>query len=110
MKSVTSAARQNNLNLEKEKIKAEKAELKHKLAEKFGDRFKPVKKGDSTVVLSKEAIEKSKTAAKNDMNDGVIKSNDPNSEETKEKLRGLLATGSFQFNEKEKDALEEILG
>ena len=41
---------------------------------------------------------------------GDIKSNNPNSEETKDKIKGLLVTGSFNFNEKEKAALQEILG
>ncbi len=103
---LTSTAKHQEFKDKKLEAIAEKKALREKLAEKFGDRFKAIKKNDATVVISKEAVEKAQEAKDN----GSIKSNDPNSEETKDKLRGLLRTGSFKFNDKERDALEEILG
>lgn len=40
---------------------------------------------------------------------GDIKKNDPTSEITQEKLRGILKSGGFQFNDKERKALGQIL-
>jgi hypothetical protein len=106
MKSVTNAARQKKINFEKDKIRAEKAELKRKLAEKFGDKFKAVKKSDDTVVLSKEALKKAEESKEL----VAIKSDNPNSEDTKDRIKHLMDTKEFPFSEKERAALEEILG
>lgn len=38
-----------------------------------------------------------------------VSKNDPNSPETTEKLKSILSTGAFHFNEKERDALSKIL-
>lgn len=38
-----------------------------------------------------------------------VSKNDPNSPETTEKLKSILSTGAFQFNEKEREALSKIL-
>ncbi|GEM_PF-4273922 len=38
-----------------------------------------------------------------------IKSNDPNSDETKGKLRKMLSTGGFSFNPNEQQVLQKIL-
>ena len=40
---------------------------------------------------------------------GDVQSNDPNSEVTREKLRALLKTGAFSFNDGERSALNDIL-
>jgi hypothetical protein len=106
MKSITNAARQKNLVLQKENIRTEKIELKRKLDEKFGDKFKAIKKNKDTVVLSKEALKK----AQDSKESGAIESDKPNSEDTKNELRHLMSSRSFPFNEKERAALEEILG
>lgn len=110
MKVSPNGAKQKRLKAERLELQTNKDKIKAKLAEKFGDKFKPVKKGDSTVVISKEAHEKAEKAKAEKAIEGDIKSNDPNSEETKEKLRGLLMSGTFAFNDKERDALNEILG
>lgn len=38
-----------------------------------------------------------------------VQTNDPNSAETKEKLKGILSSGAFGFNPKEKEVLSKIL-
>jgi hypothetical protein len=100
------AAKHKHMQSKKMEIKAEKLALQQKLAAKFGDRFKAVKKKDDTVVISKEAALRAEEAK----DSSSIKSDDPNSEKTKDKLKGLMRTGDFKFNDKEREALEEILG
>jgi hypothetical protein len=39
-----------------------------------------------------------------------VKLNDPNDSNTQEKLKNVLKMGAFNFNPKEKEALEKILG
>ncbi len=39
-----------------------------------------------------------------------VKLNDPNDSNTQEKLKSVLKMGAFNFNPKEKEALEKILG
>ena len=39
-----------------------------------------------------------------------VKLNDPNDSNTQEKLKGILRSGAFSFNPKEKEALGRILG
>ena len=106
---VKDATQQKRINSKKLDFKLEQAAIKTRLKEKFGDRFKAVKKGDSTVVISKEAYQKSQEAAKNGIKTD-LNIDSPNSEETKDRLRGLLSSGTFSFNDKERSALSEILG
>ena len=40
---------------------------------------------------------------------GDIKKNDPNDSDTKEKIKGALNVGSFNFSDKERDVLSKIL-
>jgi len=103
---LTGAAKHKYMQSKKMEIKAEKLALQQKLAAKFGDKFQAVKNKDDTVVISKEAALKAEEAK----DSASIKSDDPNSEETKAKLKGLMRTGDFNFNDKEQEALEEILG
>ncbi len=91
-----------------------KDELKAKLAEKFGDKFKAKAEIDKEKQQAKAAaVEISDSAKKKAHIDpegfGDVKKNDPNSEETKIKLKALLQTGGFNFNDKERGALSEIL-
>lgn len=82
--------------------------IENKLKAKFGDKFK-----------AKQSIEKEKkdeakisTKAKNKHEFsfvGDIKDNAPDSEVTQEKLRALLKSGGFNFNEKERSVLFDIL-
>lgn len=94
-------------------------QLRKKLAEKFGDDFKSKAQIDKEKEakrkeLEKDKVELSDSAKKKAHIDpegfGDVKNNDPNSEETKAKLQGLLKSGAFSFNDKERAALGEILG
>ena len=94
----------------KKEVKAEKVEK----AEKSED--KVVKKVEAEV---KEGVEKTAKADSNEeagevKKDVMLKSdiglNDPNSQSTTEKLKDILKTGAFSFNQKEKAALAKILG
>lgn len=91
-----------------------KEELRAKLAEKFGDKFKAKAEIDKEKQQAKAAeVEISDSAKKKAHIDpegfGDVKNNDPNSEETKIKLKALLQTGGFNFSDKERGALSEIL-
>lgn len=91
-------------------------QLKAKLRAKFGDKYK---KADS--INEKRAKEKAKDAEKVDISKaakskkskdviiGDVKDNSPDSDMTQAKLKGLLQTGGFHFNDKEREALSSIL-
>jgi len=93
----------------KSKKEMEQEAIRKKLAEKFGDKFKEKKK----VKPKEDSVELSNSAKKEAHIDpegfGDVKKNDPSSEETQEKLKALLKTGAFQFSDKERAALGEIL-
>jgi len=57
-----------------------------------------------TEVNAQEKVEEEKIEVKSD-----IAKNGPQSEETRSKLKHILQSGGFQFNEKEKQALSQIL-
>lgn len=87
-------------------------EIQKRLKEKFGDKFQPIldkktEKKDEVSIISKKKIEKELT--ENPVI-GDVGKNDPRSEETQEKLKAILKTGAFEFNERERGALQEILG
>lgn len=86
-------------------------EIKAKIKAKFGKDLddKPVaKEADTRVELSSNA--KSKGVSNNSEEGfGDIKNNDPKSPETQEKLKSLLKTGGFNFSDKERQVLSQIL-
>lgn len=87
-------------------------EIQKRLKEKFGDKFqsvadKKIEIKDEVSIISKKKIEKE--LSENPVI-GDIGKNDPSSEETQEKLKAILKTGAFEFNERERGALQEILG
>ncbi len=83
-------------------------EIKAKIKEKFGkDLTKPKPKA-----LPEEQVElnsKKGVTNSNEENFGDIGKNDPNSEETQQKLREILKSGAFHFNDKERKTLSNIL-
>lgn len=65
---------------------------------------------DAKVDVEAEGTEKEKSSLKEShllLSD--VKLNDPNDSNTQEKLKSVLKMGAFNFNPKEKDALEKIL-
>tara|TARA_Y100000385_G_scaffold204765_1_gene212132 strand:- start:378 stop:683 length:306 start_codon:yes stop_codon:yes gene_type:complete len=87
------------------RIEQKQAAIRAKLAAKFGDKVLPEKKADKVEITSKAE----KRLEKGDENFADIASNDPNKEETRAKLMGLMKSGGFQFSDKERAALSEIL-
>ncbi len=89
-----------------------KAMVNEKLKAKFGKSFEPKSKessqnkNDTEVVISEQAKQKH-VVSKEEFGD--VKKNAPDSEVTQEKLKGLLQNGAFSFNDKERQALQEIL-
>lgn len=91
-------------------------ELKAKLRAKFGDKYVKAKSINEKRAKEKakdtDKIEISKNAkAKSTKNVviGDVKDNSPDSDLTQAKLKGLLQTGGFHFNDKEREALSSIL-
>lgn len=87
--------------------KLTKEQIKAKLSEKFGEKIrtqgpKKQKTEDSVEVKGKPTVDH--TGLKTD-----IATNDPSSAETQEKLRSILKSGGFDFNQKERKALADIL-
>lgn len=76
-------------------------EIKQKITQKFGNEAKPKK---AVPVADKVEINSKETVAHSD-----IGKNDPNSEITREKLKTILKVGGFDFNDKERSALAQIL-
>lgn len=91
----------------KPKKKLNKADIEAKLKAKFGDKVAPKKSkpvADKTELSSKKGVSSS-----NDDEFGDLGTNDPSSEATQEKLKDILKTGAFAFNEKERKTLSSIL-
>lgn len=84
-----------------------KLELQKKLQAKFGDKVIPKKKPKVDEAEISDKAKKKVAIGADEFGD--IKSNNPTSEETREKLKGLLKTGAFNFSEKERAALKDIL-
>ena len=85
----------------------QKLEIQQKLKAKFGDKVLPKNKPK---VDEAEVSDKAKQkVAIGSEEFGDIKTNNPNAEETREKLKALLKTGAFNFNDKERSALKDIL-
>jgi hypothetical protein len=96
----------------------ERQEIRKKIAGKFGDKFKTKNeineiKSKKLAELKKDKIELSDSAKKKAHIDpegfGDVKNNNPKSEDTQMKLKGLLRSGGFQFSDKERAALGKIL-
>lgn len=83
----------------------QQAEIRKKLAAKFGNKVLPKKKEDKAEI----SVKAQKRAEPGDEDYADIKNNNPTSDETREKLKALLKTGAFHFNDKERGALSEIL-
>lgn len=86
-------------------IEKQQAEIRAKLAAKFGNKVLPKQKEDKAEI----SVKAQKRAEPGDEDFADVKNNNPNSEETREKLKALLKTGAFHFNDKERGALSEIL-
>lgn len=89
--------------------KANKEDIQAKLREKFGKDFgdkKAEKKKEADTVVS---IDTKGNKEISEEGFGDIKNNDPSSDVTQEKLRGILRVGGFDFNAKERAALGQIL-
>lgn len=99
---VNSAVSQKPLSRQEQK----EAQIRAKLAAKFGKKVLPKKVENDKAEISVQARKRSQPG---DDDYADIKNNDPNSEDTKDKLKALLKTGAFQFNDKERSVLSEIL-
>ncbi len=82
-------------------------EIAAKIQEKFGDKAKIVKAApveDKVEINTKKGVSNSTEEGFGDIQD-----NDPTSSVTRDKLKDILKTGAFSFNEKERKTLAEIL-
>lgn len=97
------------------KEKLDPKNIEDKLKEAFGDKFKTaVEQGKDKVTLSKKAREKAELEAKQAENPDLMFSadvgkNDPNDLATHGKLKDVLKSGAFSFNDKERQTLNQIL-
>jgi hypothetical protein len=89
-----------------EQKKSSSDEIRAKLAKKFGQKVLPKKK---TEVKDKAEIHSKGVKNSSEEDFGDIKSNDPSSQVTHNKLKEILKTGAFDFNDKERKALSQIL-
>jgi hypothetical protein len=88
-----------------------KEDIQSKIKEKFGKDFsdkKAVKTDGPAATVELSAKSKGVTNSTEEAF-GDIQKNDPNSPETQEKLKGLLRSGGFDFSEKERQVLSQIL-
>ncbi len=92
-------------NITKPKGKLSKEQIQAKISAKFGNKAAP--KAPKIVEDKVEIESKSKEMETKEIGD--IKTNDPNSQITQDKLKDILKTGAFQFNEKERKTLAKIL-
>jgi ribosomal protein S24E len=74
--------------------------------QKFGDSFLNESKIPAKIVR-REAIAEEAPAESSPSSDIAL--NDPKSPETQEKLKSVLSKGAFNFNSKEREALDKIL-
>lgn len=81
------------------------AAIREKLAQKFGKKVLPKKKEDKVEISAKAE----KRLEPGDDKYADIGTNDPKNEDTRAKLMGLMKSGGFQFSDKEREALSEIL-
>lgn len=79
-------------------------DIAQRVAGKFGNKASIKKAAPAPAVDTKVELNSKETITHSD-----VGSNNPASELTKEKLRGLLKGGGFDFNGKERKALAEIL-
>lgn len=97
-----------NGNIQNQKAAAPKKlspdEIAQKIAGKFGKTAEIKKPAPKITPDTTTEINSQETIAHSD-----IDKNDPSSELTREKLRGLLTGGGVMFNDKERKALAEIL-
>ena len=89
------------------KKEQEKIDIQKKLQAKFGDKIMPKKKSKVDEAQVSDKAKKKVAIGADEFGD--IKTNNPSSEETREKLKALLKTGAFNFNDKERSALKDIL-
>lgn len=90
--------------------KLSKEEILAKVKGKFGNKAGPKKAPAIVQNDPPEISDKAKRkGAKVEKGAGDIKNNDPKSEVTQEKLKNILRTGAFSFNENERQALSKIL-
>ena len=99
---VTSGNSQNQVSKAPEKLSSD--DIAAKVAAKFGKEAQVKKAAPKPDPDTKVELNTQEAVAHSD-----IGNNDPNSELTKEKLRGLLKAGGFDFNDKERKALSQIL-
>lgn len=84
--------------------------LQDKLRSKFGDKFNRAQELNEAKKKDVDSVEISgKTKDLKGAVTGDIKDNNPDSELTQAKLKGLIKTGGFNFSDKERSALAEIL-
>ena len=81
-----------------------KAKIKAKFGKDLNEKPKVEKIEDKNEVRGEKGVK-----ASSEDGFGDIGTNDPNSKETQEKLKGLLKSGAFQFNDREREALSSIL-
>lgn len=99
------------------KAKISQEEIMAKVEAKFGKKAvkKPAEAEAAAPAPKSDSIEISKAAKiKKSIDDkdvviGDIGKNDPAEDITKEKLKGLIKSGGFNFSDKEREALGEIL-
>ncbi|MBT4790748.1 MAG: hypothetical protein HON90_04190 [Halobacteriovoraceae bacterium] len=97
----------SQLNNSKPQKKLSKNDIQQKIQAKFGEKAQ-VKKAKPPVV-DKVELESSGVKSSNKPGFGDVGVNDPNAEMTQEKLKGILKSGGFDFNERERKALTTIL-
>jgi DNA-directed RNA polymerase specialized sigma subunit len=98
-------------NIAKTPKKPSKEDIEAKIKAKFGvdmekKKAEKAKAAQKDVVVSIDKKGEKEVSAEGF---GDIKKNDPNSEVTQEKLRTILKRGGFEFNPKERKALQAIL-
>lgn len=81
-----------------------KIEQRQQEQQKEATKVEIASKNNETKAQSPSAVKHS-----DEENFGDIGKNDPKSEQTQEKLRHILRTGAFHFNERERAALEAVL-
>ena len=83
----------------------QKADLRAKVASKFGNKVLPKTKKDKVEI----SVKAEKRLEPGDDKFADIGKNDPTKEDTRIKLMGLMKSGGFEFSDKERSALSEIL-
>lgn len=103
---VSAGSAQINSQAKPKKLSPE--ELRERVSAKFGEKAQLVKPQPKPPVDTAEVKTKGvKNSTEEDFGD--IAKNDPKSEVTQEKLKTILKNGGFNFNDRERQALSEIL-